>query len=172
MNARSLIDSKFRWPLLGAALLLGAGTLAIAMTGPEAAKLPVPVAYERDQCAQCSMTIHQPGFVAEAMGADGKIQKFDDIGCLLKWLPRKGKMPEAWVQDHDSGGFVPITSATFVRGRAFSTPMGSRIVAFAMSTVAKAFAEKHAGEVVSLEVLLREIGPEEPTKAPVARAQP
>ena len=123
----------------------------VRATGPE------PIAYGRDTCASCRMHVSQPGFAGEMRDPDGTLTKYDDVGCLIRAiLAAHREVPDAWVEDHASGGFVPLLSAKLVRGDAASTPMGSGLVAFADESAARTYADAHGAHVMALEDVLRD----------------
>ncbi len=86
---------------------------------------PVEVKYDRDTCAACSMVLSEPAFATEVRGPDGKLKKFDDLGCALKWLERQPFRDDPavalWVTA-PRGGWVDARAARFAKGVA--TPMG------------------------------------------------
>jgi copper chaperone NosL len=122
-----------------------------SVTGPE------PIVYGRDTCASCRMHMSQPGFAGEMRDPDGTLTKYDDVGCLIRAiLATHREVPEAWVEDHAGGSFVPLLSAKLVRGDAASTPMGSGLVAFADDRAARIYAEAHGTRVMAFEDLLHD----------------
>ncbi len=116
-----------------------------------------PIIYGRDACAFCRMHISHKGFAGELRDNTGVLSKYDDIGCMLRaMVALHHEVPEAWVEDHEGGGFVALLSARLVRAPGADTPMGYGIVAFKDEAAAKTFAETHGGEVLGLEDILRE----------------
>jgi mono/diheme cytochrome c family protein len=115
-----------------------------------------PLAFGRDTCARCRMTLSHPGFGGELRDARGQLTTYDDVGCLLQAMGALHEQAEAWVEDHDGGKLVPLTAATFVRGSRVETPMSWGILAFAESGAARSFATAQGGEVVALEQLLKD----------------
>jgi copper chaperone NosL len=115
-----------------------------------------PINYGRDACAHCRMHISQPGFGGEMRDRHGVLTKYDDLGCLLHaMIALHEEIPEAWVDDHAGGGFVPLLTATLVRAGASDTPMGSGILAFADAAAAAAYTQAHNSEVVQLEDVVK-----------------
>jgi copper chaperone NosL len=140
--------------VLGALLVVAIAIGVVLWPAPEG---PEPIAYGRDVCARCRMQLGRPGFAGELRGADGALQKFDDVGCLLEAVVTAHReTPEAWVEDHRDGTWVPLLAAHFVRTEGVGTPMDHGIVAFRDEQVARAFADADHGGVVRLEELLRE----------------
>ncbi len=115
-----------------------------------------PINYGRDTCAHCRMHISQPGFGGEMRDHSGALTKYDDVGCLVQAMIRLHQdIPEAWVEDHAAGGFIPLLTAHLVRTSAADTPMGSGIVAFGDASAATAYAQAHNGELLQLEDIVR-----------------
>jgi copper chaperone NosL len=142
----------------GSLIVLGALVAAVVfwptrpLTGPE------PIAWGRDACARCRMLISQPGYAGELRDRQGQLHKYDDVGCLVAAVVGAHvEVPEAWVEDHAGGGFVPLLAARFVRTPDASTPMGHGVLAFREEAAARAFAQAGAGRaIVSFEDLLRD----------------
>lgn len=87
-----------------AALLLG----ACATAGPR------PIAYDRDVCAFCSMTVSDPRYGAELVTVKGKVHAFDSIECLASYyLANRAATRSVWVTE--SGRLVPAERARFRR---------------------------------------------------------
>ena len=118
---------------------------------------PEPITYGRDACAHCRMHISQPGFGGEMRDRNGALTKYDDLGCLLHaMIALHQEIPEAWVEDHAGGGFIPLLTAHLVHANAGDTPMGSGIIAFGDAGAAAAYAQAHSGEVVQLEDVVKD----------------
>jgi copper chaperone NosL len=116
-----------------------------------------PINYGRDACAHCRMHISQPGFAGELRDTNGVLTKYDDVGCMLHaMVALHHEVPEAWVEDHDGGGFVPLLTASLVRSERVETPMGYGIIAFKDDGAAQTFAQAQGGEVLALEDILRQ----------------
>lgn len=147
-----------RWGLgLGIALAAVVGAVVFLWPGP--GRGPEPIAWGRDTCAACRMILSRPGFAGEMRDHQGRLTRYDDVGCLVRALAGAHReVPEAWVEDHEGGGWVPLLTAHLVRTERADTPMGFGLVAFADAELARRFAEAHAGVVVMLEDVLREPG--------------
>jgi copper chaperone NosL len=143
---------------LGGAAVLGALVAAVVFLWPSGPRTgPEPIAWGRDTCAHCRMHLSQPGYAAEMRDRSGTLHKYDDVGCLVAAIvAARAEVPEAWVEDHEGGGFVPLLSAHLVRAAEVSTPMGHGVVAFKEPGAARAFAEAHGGRLVRFEELLHD----------------
>jgi copper chaperone NosL len=110
-----------------AALLLG----ACAAPGPR------PIAYDRDVCAFCSMTVSDPRYGAELITVKGKVHTFDSIECLASYyLTSRATTRSLWVTD--AGRLVPAERARFRRAAPDAegnSPMGLGLSAAAGGTL-------------------------------------
>jgi NosL len=144
---------KFLAAVLATTVAFVAGVVFLwpAPAGPE------PVDYGRDACASCRMHMSRPGFAGELRDHDGALTKYDDVGCLVRAiLAGHREVPEAWVEDHAGGAFVPLLAAHLVRAEPETTPMGSGLVAFADAGAAREFAVAHGARVTTFEDVLHD----------------
>lgn len=145
----------------GRALGLAAALAALpACTAEPGVSGPPTFAWGLDACSHCRMIVSESAFAAALVAADGRVDRFDDIGCLLAALGEAdagrtaqpaGGRPTAdrvWVHDRQSGEPLPAASAWFVRLAGRVTPMGSGWVAFADRESAQELA---GGEGVEVE---------------------
>ncbi len=138
------------------AIVLGAGLAGVIFLWPAQHTGPEPMRYGREMCSHCRMHISGPGFGGEFRDGNGVLTKYDDIGCMLQaMIGLHREVPEAWVEDHGGGGFVPLLTAHLVRGEPSDTPMGSGLVAFRDTAAAQAYAQAHGAELVRLEDVVR-----------------
>ncbi len=144
-----------RRPLTAAALeaasaLIAALALAACAGGPPE---PAPIVLDEDACAYCRMAISQREFAAELVTRQGRVERFDDVGCMAAWLRAHGR-PEgaaAFVVDYRSGEWLPAEDATYVASPALPTPMRSGLAAFADPAAAEALAHDVRGATASWE---------------------
>lgn len=112
---------------------------------------PVPVHLNEDICSECRMAVSQLPFAAEVVSTSGRVDYFDDVGCLLIWLrahPLRVSQA-AYVADHGTGAWVDVTAATYVHAPSVSTPMGFGLLAFGSSNAAAEAAARHRGTLRS-----------------------
>ena len=79
------MKTELKMRYLATALLLGL-ILAFPVEARADGAKPTPLDPAIDACAQCKMSVKDSGYAAEVIVADGRIYKFDDIGCLLNYL--------------------------------------------------------------------------------------
>ena len=132
--------------------LLLAALLCVTGCG-EPATGPVPIAFGEDGCDGCRMIISEAPSAAQARFADGRVEKFDDIGCLATRLAAGPEPLEAWVTDAATAKWIDARTAHYVRSPGLKTPMGWGLAAFAARADAEALAGKSGARVMGFEEL-------------------
>jgi copper chaperone NosL len=96
---------------------------------------PEKIAYGKDSCAECKMTIMDPRFGGEIVTTKGKTYKFDDVYCIAAFLKRRavemGDIHQTLFTNYNnSNEFVKVDSAEFLVSHLLKTPMGGNAAAF------------------------------------------
>jgi len=131
---------------------------SLALVGFTSQGKPVEILREADVCAACAMAIQQMPTACEAVFKNGDVKKFDDIGCMARYMSRK-KVTEAqlsglFVHDLPSGRWLPLERATLVQSR-FPTPMRYGVIAFERPEAARRLDTKYQGKVVTWSTILK-----------------
>jgi hypothetical protein len=122
---------------MSASLLLTRRELLVTLAGAAASLAcghrvndePVAIAYGREECAWCRMTVDDPRLAAEWLAPGEAARIFGEPGCLLSWLAaHSGATGSAWVRVREGDRWVKANEATFVHGLA-STPMNFNLTA-------------------------------------------
>lgn len=92
----------------------------------------VPIAYGKDQCDFCRMTIANPQFGAELITDKGRVLKYDAVECMVNHI--NGEAPAhqklyAVPYDHP-GELSAVDSLYFLVSPDFRSPMGANLAAF------------------------------------------
>lgn len=95
---------------------------------------PEPITYGKDYCQFCKMTIMEPQFAGELITKKGKVFKFDDVSCMVKYVNLENQ-PEAeyafiLINDYTHKDFVNVAEAHFVHDENIKSPMGGQTIAF------------------------------------------
>jgi copper chaperone NosL len=111
------------------------------------------IAFGKDNCAECKMTIMDPKFGGEIVTKKGKVYKFDDAHCIAGFLERRGvelsNIHQTLFTDYNnSKEFINVKSAEFVVSTQLKSPMGGNAAAFKNKTEA----EKKAAEIEGSKV--------------------
>jgi copper chaperone NosL len=125
MNTMKLTTSK------ALATILLAGFTFLSGCKPK----PEQIAFGKDNCAECKMTIVDPKFGAEIVTNKGKIYKFDDTHCIASFLDqRRIELSEInqtlFVLYDKPGEFVNVKAVEFVVSSQLKSPMGGNAAAF------------------------------------------
>jgi copper chaperone NosL len=118
---------------------------------------PQAIAYGKDLCEECKMTIMDPKFGAEIVTKKGKAFKFDDAHCITKFL-KTTKVKEEDIAltlftNYVNGGFVPADKAQFVISPQLKSPMNSHAAAFGDKGAAEQVASTIKGRVLDWTTL-------------------
>jgi copper chaperone NosL len=138
--------SKHFWVIIALVCFSGCKTSSIE-----------PVALEReDMCSYCKMAISEKQYAAEFIDNDGKVFKFDDIGCMVNFIQTKkvSNIAAYFVMDLDSKEWLKADNAFFVRAPDFYTPMGGNTAAFKDKARAQKAVEMYRGKLLSFKEVL------------------
>ena len=96
---------------------------------------PEKIAFGKDNCAECKMTIMDPKFGGEIVTKKGKVYKFDDAHCVAVFLERRGvelnNIHQTLFTDYNnSNEFIKEKSVEFVVSSQLKSPMGGNAAAF------------------------------------------
>jgi copper chaperone NosL len=108
---------------------------------------PEPLAFGKDGCHFCKMTLMDHKFGSEVVTAKGKIFKFDDVTCLNSFLKSEevpsDQVSEIVIVDFAKPGvFIDARNAYYVTNEEIKSPMGSNTAAFASPEAVKAINPK------------------------------
>ena len=125
------------------------GCLLIGCSSSSARAAPPAIRYGEEPCAHCRMLISEPRFAAALVSVSGDAQKFDDIGCLLRYRAQHPSAAQRlWVHDYQTEAWLTASAATCVQSSALVTPMGSGIIALATQSAAARIAQTTHGQFV------------------------
>jgi copper chaperone NosL len=118
--------------------------VALGFVGCAATEIKPVDLYPEDQCAQCRMAVSNEAFASEIIAQNGEVFKFDDLGCLEKFLKEKSGLAVAamYVKDYQTRAWLSKDKSVIVQ-TSLKTPMGSGKVAVADSVQAKQLVEKY-----------------------------
>ncbi|MEI6576558.1 MAG: nitrous oxide reductase accessory protein NosL [Bacteroidota bacterium] len=110
------------------------------------------LAYGKDNCEHCRMTVIDPQFGAGMMTSTGKVFAFDSGECLIGYIKAKGTKPSEhyYVSDYmKPGTLIDASKAIFLHSDSIQSPMGGNLAAFFDTQEAKATQQKIGGELLS-----------------------
>jgi copper chaperone NosL len=137
--------------------------LSIIMLGLLAAcsRAPQPIAYGKDACTHCKMTIMDKRFASEIVTAKGKIFKFDAAECMAGFLKENPEIvsneKSTFLVDDFShpGQFVDAKKSWYLTDNSLSSPMGANLAAFSSEDSAKAMAKDSSAKIFPWTTLLK-----------------
>lgn len=121
---------------------------------------PEPFVTGKDSCTECKMTIMDPRFGSQIITRKGKIYKFDDAHCLLKFI-KAGTINETEISQtvftdfSNPTSFVDVKAGYFVTSPELKSPMNSHTACFADKAAAEKLAASSAGSLRNWEQLLK-----------------
>lgn len=116
--------------------LVSAGVVCLSLFLVSCTSGPEPLAYGKDGCHFCKMTLMDKKFGSEIVTTKGKIFKFDDVTCL-KSFQTSGVLPADQVATivitdfANPGTLIDARTAFYVTNEQIKSPMGSNTAAFA-----------------------------------------
>ena len=99
------------------------------------------------------MVVSEELFASALVKTNGETEKFDDLGCMIRFRSRlnPNEVKRAWVHDYESGGWLRLEEAQIVRAQDLLTPMGYSLAAFKNLSSAQTWAGEHPGEIIQLD---------------------
>jgi copper chaperone NosL len=102
------------------------------------------------------MAISQASYAAQVLDKDGTAFKFDDIGCMIRFVRqnnRRATVVEFFVMDYNDKHWLIARQSKFVKSEQTASPMASGLTAFRDPTRAQEYAAKSKGQVLQFEDL-------------------
>lgn len=88
--------------------------LVLAACGPPEG--PQPIVWDKEPCAHCRMLISDPAFAAQLHREDGRVESFDDPGCLFARLEQdRSPVAALWFHHLREDRWLPGDGVAFVR---------------------------------------------------------
>ena len=106
---------------------------------------PKPIKLNVDSCDFCKMTISNSIFASEAITEKGRVYKFDDASCMIKYAKSKNNIAykSFYVNDYTTPHkMILVEKCFFLKDGTISAPMGGNIAAFSNDEIRKVFQEK------------------------------
>lgn len=100
------------------------------------------------------MSISDDRFGTELITEKGRVYKFDDLSCMLRYTSENNDVAVKayYVCDYLSKGvLIPAESASFVFSRSFKSPMRGDIAAFKTAAEAETYATKNGTKALVWE---------------------
>ncbi|MGN1401977.1 MAG: nitrous oxide reductase accessory protein NosL [Bacillus sp. (in: firmicutes)] len=122
--------------------------------GNESSFEPEEIDPEVDVCEICNMSITEGYYATQLIASDGKVFKFDDLGCMAEYVDEHGltedDIAREYVRDIDNGEWIEAKDAAYAYHEDFWTPMAYGVVSFEDEEKARSYIEEQGkGEILS-----------------------
>ncbi len=93
---------------------------------------PVAVNEAVDKCDICNMQVNDDGYATQLITEEGKVYKFDDIGCMNEWKIKYGtdEIINEFVRDQKTREWVRADKAYYAYDPSFKSPMAYGLISF------------------------------------------
>ncbi len=118
---------------------------------------PKKIAYGKDNCHYCKMTVVDKTHSAQYVTKKGKVFVFDAIECLANTVTDEQNEPtlaHILVADYQNPGtLIDARNAAYIISKEIKSPMGAYLSAVSNKTAAKNLKETHGGTLYNWETL-------------------
>lgn len=124
--------------------------------GAQLAYQPESINPETDVCAICAMAVADDRHATQIVLTNHRALKFDDLGCLFKWIEENGEdeVGAKFVRDYHTLEWVLLEEAVYVFDEKIQTPMAYGVISFKNAEDAQSFIQEHgSGELLRAEDL-------------------
>ncbi len=125
---------------------------------PSCSPKPEPFKFGTDSCHVCKMGIIDSRFGSEIVTKKAKVFKFDDIGCMVRWM-KSGELDLSAFQHvlvmnyEKENDLLDVNSCVFVVGEDIRSPMNFNTAGFSNKQAASEFAAKPGRKIVDWKKL-------------------
>ena len=132
-----------------------AALLILTLSFSSCSTKPEPVKYGQDNCYACKMGMADPKFGGEVITKKGKVFKFDDVICMIRFLKSGALKPGEIKQNvvinfEKQNDFIDVKDAFFFTSSELRSPMGSNTAAFMTEAAVKKTGE---GQIIKWDEL-------------------
>lgn len=112
---------------------------------------PAEIAEGVDKCDICHMHVPNDHNATQIVLKDGKVLKFDDIGCMHEWTEKNGTetVDVQFVRDYYTAEWMKADQAAYAYNATFKTPMSYGIYSFKDKAAAESFVQEQKKGVVT-----------------------
>lgn len=136
--------------------------LAVVFTLPGCSREPQPIAYGRDLCNWCKMTIMDSRYGTELISKKGKIFKYDSIECLVNFTAageiKEVDIYQVLITDFTTPeNFTEAKTAHYLISQNLPSPMGAYLTGFKNVEEAEKFRNEYDGRVLGWQEVVNEV---------------
>jgi copper chaperone NosL len=116
----------------------------------------------KDVCGFCKMPVAEIKFGAEIITVKGKIYKFDDMACMMRFLKSGLNSKEEIktilaVSYANNDKFLNVAQSFFLKSPGLHTPMNSEIASFVSLEEAQKFLVDFPGDILTWNQVQQQI---------------
>jgi copper chaperone NosL len=142
--------------------VLSIPVIALSILVSSCSAKPEPFKYGKDDCYFCKMGIVDPKFGGEVITKKGKVFKFDDIICMVRFLKAEGvkenEVSEKVIINFEKeNDFLDVSKITFWVNPELRSPMGSNAAAFSSQQAAEKAKAGKEGQLMNWDELYNKI---------------
>lgn len=106
---------------------------------------PEAINPDTDVCDVCAMAVADDQFATQIVLKNERSLKFDDIGCMYRWINENGEdeIGAKFVRDYNTEEWIVVEEAFFVYDEQIVTPMAYGMISFKDAEDADAFMEEN-----------------------------
>ncbi|WP_017754182.1 nitrous oxide reductase accessory protein NosL [Calidifontibacillus oryziterrae] len=123
--------------------------ILLSACGEEGEIMPQAIDEEIDVCEVCYMMVPDNQFGAQIVTGDGKVYKFDDIGCMAMYINDYNPDGAVFSRDFYTNEWIEIDKSMFVATTDVETPMNYGYVSFGSRENLEKFLTESNGEEVN-----------------------
>ena len=121
-----------------------------------------PFKYGTDVCYNCKMGIIDPKSGGELVTKKGKNYKFDDVGCMIRYLKsglleQKDIAQTVVINYEKQNDFIEVSKAIFAASETIHSPMNFNAAAFSTKEAADKFLTDKPGKELNWNELYNKI---------------
>lgn len=115
---------------------------------------PQPIAYGKDQCAYCRMSVSDPRFGCQLVTTKGRAFHFDDVQCAVAHV-KKGNVAAEDVANYylpdysNDNKLLPAEGLYLLKSESLKSPMRGDVAAFASESDLEEVRNVHGGETLT-----------------------
>ena len=132
--------------------------LILFLTISCANKEAVPINLNTDGCDFCKMKIADGKFGAELITSKGRIYKFDDMFCMIKYHKENKdvQIQSFYIHDYNQNNvLIPAETAFYIKGGEINSPMHGNIIAVKTNEESQILAQKLKANPISWQEIIK-----------------
>ena len=117
-----------------------------------------PINLNTDGCDFCKMKISDGKFGAELITSKGRIYKFDDMFCMIKYHKENKtvQIHSFYIHDYNQNNvLIPAETAFYIKGGEINSPMHGNIIAVKTNEESQILAQKLKANPISWQEIIK-----------------